>query len=135
MPLVAIIMGAILADLAFRGTEHEFAKQLGADFGQGSQFWSWAAAIAIIGALGYVDALKRPSGLLMALVVLGMVLKNGGLFQQLEAIVTHPPQAAPAVSLTSYSNPNLGLGGGGSGGGGGAASAVGTAIGVVAALA
>ena len=84
MPLAAILLGAILIDLAFRGTEHEFAAQLGQDFGQGSQFIAWAAAIVILGAIGYVKPLDKVSTGLLALVILVMVIRNGGLFAQLE---------------------------------------------------
>lgn len=112
MPLAAIILGAIILDLAFRGTEHEFAQQLGKDFGAGSSFLSWAAAIVILGALGYVPALHRVSTLALGLVIVVMVLKNGGLFQQLSNVITSPPQPAPAISLASYQSSGAGAAGG-----------------------
>lgn len=102
MPLAAILAGLIILDLAFRGTEHEFATALAADFGQGSRFWSWAAAIGIIGALGYVDSLRRVSTLMLGLVIVVMVLRNGGLFAQLGAVIANPPKAAAAVPISSY---------------------------------
>lgn len=114
MPIAAIIIGILLIDVAFRGTEHKFATQLGQDFGQGSQFWSWAAAIGIIGALGYVDALRKVSNLLLGLIIIVMVLRNGGLFAQLAAVIKNPPQALPAVPLTSYKDTGSSSSSGGS---------------------
>lgn len=125
MPLAAIILGAVLLDLAFRGTEHEFAHQLSADFGQGSKFWSWAAAIGVLGALGYVNGLKTISTMALALVIVVLVLVNGGLFTQLAAVITSPPAPSPPISLGSYkaAAPAAGAAsGGGSGGGAGSSS-------------
>lgn len=130
MPLVAILAGLVMVDLAFRGTEHLFARQLAADFGQGTEFLSWAAAVLILGALGYVPALKTVSNGSVALVIVVLVLRNGGLFQQLSSVITSPPAPVPSVPLSSYggSSSSGGLlgsigslfgGGGGDGGGAG----------------
>lgn len=102
MPIAVILVGALLIDLAFRGTEHDFAAQLGKDFGQGSQFLSWAAAILILGALGYVPALQRVSNLGVALVIVVLTLRNGGLFEQLKDVITNPPAASKAHPLSEY---------------------------------
>ena len=116
MPLAAIILGALLTDLAFRGTEHEFARQLGADFGASGQFWPFAGSIAIVGALGYIEPLRRVSTALLALVAVVWLLSNRGVLARLAAVIEHPPQAAPAVPLGAYGSG--GSGGGSSGGGG-----------------
>lgn len=113
MPIVAILLGAIMIDLAFRGTEHEFEQQLRSDFG-GGEFVAWVAAIVVIGGLGYVPALRRISTVGMALLIVVLTLKNGGLFTQLASVVTNPPAASAPVPLASYEG-----GGGGGGGGGG----------------
>ena len=104
MPLAAILVGFVLIDLAFRGTEHAFAKQLGQDFGQGTQFWSWAAAIAILGALGYTGPLRKLSDAMLALVIIVLVLSHGGLFEQIASLINTPPAPAPAIPLSQYSS-------------------------------
>jgi hypothetical protein len=101
VPLIAIALGVIMIDLAMRGTEHEFAKQLESDFGQ-SQFWSWVAAIWVLGAIGAVPELRRVSTAGMALVIVALVLANGGLFEQLAKVITAPPKPAPAIPLSAY---------------------------------
>lgn len=117
MPLVLILFGLVLIAVAWRGTEHEFAAQLTQDFGTGGTFLASAAAIGVLGALGYVPALRTLSNYAMALVIVVVALRNGGLFGQLAAVIDHPPGAAPAVPLAAYS-----AGSGGTAGGGGAVS-------------
>jgi hypothetical protein len=109
MPLIAMLFGGILLDLAFRGTEHEFATQLEQDFG-GGEFWAWAAAIWVIGAIGAIPDLRSVSNWALGLVIVVLVLVNGGFFTQAQALITNPPGAAPAVPLSSYQAVNL-LGG------------------------
>lgn len=118
MPLVAILVGGILLDLAFRGTEHEFAKQLEVDFGQ-SEFWAWAVALWLIGSLGAVKSLRVASDAGLVLVLVVLVLRNGGFFDKAQQLITHPPAAAPAVPLSQYGAVAPAASGGSSGGGGG----------------
>jgi uncharacterized membrane protein YgcG len=118
VPLVAILLGAMMITLAVRGTEHTFAKQLGQDFGQ-SEFWSWAGALILLGSVGYVKALKPVQTPALALVIAVIVLRNGGVFTQLQQLITNPPQPAQPVSLTSYAQVGSSSSGGSSGGGGG----------------
>jgi uncharacterized membrane protein YgcG len=101
MPLVAILAGLVMLDLAFRGTEHEFAQQAESDFG-GSSFLSWFGAVTILGAIGFFAPLRQLSNLAMALVIVVLVLRNGGLFAQLASVIDNPPAPAPAVTLSSY---------------------------------
>ncbi len=128
MPIAVILLGLILIDLAFRGTEHRTAKLLAADFGEGSRFWSWAAAIGVVGALGYAAPLRGVSTALLTLVLVALILSQGGLFEKLADVILHPPKASAAVPLTAYAGVIFGGGSAApaqtasSGGGGGAGS-------------
>jgi hypothetical protein len=120
MPIAALVIGIIMIDLAFRGTEHQFAQQAVKDFGGGSQFYAWGASIVIIGALGYVPGLQKVSSGLLALVIIVLVLAHGGAFATLAGVIEHPPAPSPSVSISSYKAPppstvvsNSGGGGGG----------------------
>jgi hypothetical protein len=119
LPLALIFVGVIMIVLAFRGTEREFATQLKTDFG-GGQFVAWFAAVTILGGLGLVPQLRTLSNLSMALVIIVLVLRNGGLFTNLAAVIEHPPAAAPSIPLSQY----------GGSGGGGLLGAIGGAIGL-----
>jgi hypothetical protein len=132
MPIIAIIIGVMCLDLAFRGTEHQFAAQLGKDFGQGTQFWSWAAAIGVVGALGYVPSLSKVSNPLLALVITVLVVRRGGFFDQIAALIEKPPAASASLPLSAYPAPPPDVIVEGSSGGSSAASTAGTVIGSIA---
>lgn len=111
MPVIAILLGIVLVILAFRGTEHVFADQLSQDFSGGS-FWSWLAAICIIGAIGYYKPAAKVSDLGVGLVVLVMILKNGGVFDQFSQIITKPPAPSQSVPMPTLQTGSSGGGGG-----------------------
>ena len=102
MPIALILVGLIVVTLAIRGTEHLAAQQLAKDFGAGSQFYTWAAAVILLGCLGYSKLTRPIVTPAIALVVLGIVLKNGGLFSQLSEVIRNVPAAVPAVKLSQY---------------------------------
>lgn len=101
MPVVAILLGVVLIDLAFRGTEHKFAQQLGQDFAGGG-FWAWLAAIAIVGAIGYYSPLKTISNLGVALIVIGLIFSNAGVLTQFANVIEKPPSPEPSVPLPQF---------------------------------
>jgi hypothetical protein len=106
MPLAILLIGAVLILVAVRNTHGELGQLLSEDLfpaasgssGAGSSvgFFLWLGAIALIGALGFVPALKTPSRLLLAIVLLGLAVKNTGAFANLAAAVKTPPTAEPA---------------------------------------
>lgn len=122
MPILMLFLGALSLDLAYRGTEHEFAKVLFSDLGN-AQFWAWGGSIIAIGALGYYSPARRISELGMALVILAMVLSNKGLFPRLTQLATHPPQPSKAIPLSQYGSPSSSKSGSGGSGGSGAGGA------------
>lgn len=121
MPVIAILLGAVLIDLGFRGTQHEFAKQLGEDF-SGTGFWAWLGAITIIGAFGYWSPLKRISDLGVTLVLFGLIFSNKGVISQFASALEHPEGAAPAVPLPSFKEIDVSSSSSSSGGSGGGGS-------------
>lgn len=104
MPIAVIFVGGIMIVLAFRGTEHQFARQLGTDFANG-EYLSWMAAVVIIGSLGYAKPLRPLSSLLLALVVVVLAVSHRGLFAQLQQLIQHPPAPTPAVPISAYPQP------------------------------
>jgi len=116
MKVLAIILGALLVDVAVRGTYEDSAPGandgkglwplLKADFEPGAKgnFLAWFAAILIIGMIGYVPELKPIANSMLVLVILVLLLAagnpqtgTGGFFAMLkQAATTGPPAAAPA---------------------------------------
>jgi hypothetical protein len=125
VPLIAILAGLGMIVVAFRGTEHVFAQQAGKDFGQGSEFLTWFAAVTALGALGFYAPLRGLSNAAIALVIVVLVLRNGGLFTQLAGVITNPPAAYPAVPLSAYYSGAAGGGGVSVGGAGDVISSLG----------
>ena len=87
---------------AARNTNQQLITLLKSDFtGQGN-FIYWLISILLIGAVGYIPDLKPVSRAFLVLVVIVLVLKNGGVFTQfLQAIGT--TQTAKAMQSNTGS--------------------------------
>ncbi len=110
MRLVAIILGALLLLVAYRGTEKDSVHGNGdgkglwpllkGDFEPGPQgnFIAWFVAIVTIGALGYVPPLKTVSTLMLALVIVALLFsaihKNPQLLNQAASAIIQPQKAS-----------------------------------------
>lgn len=140
MPFALIFIGLILIVTGLEGTEKDLGAQLKTDFsGQGSYLY-WGVAIVAAGSVGYIDSLKRFSDTFMALLLISLLLHNGGVFSNLvsglKSGVTNP-ETLPADSNASPSGGGSGggstggasSGGSSSGGGSSAASIAGNVIG------
>lgn len=135
-----LIVGVLLISSGLKGTEHELGQQLAGDMLGTQGFIGWIAAIAVIGGLGYIPTLETPSRYLLALLLVVIVLRNGGVFQQAQQAIQSAAFQGPAHSVqtlpTSIDAPNAGGSGGGksSSSGGGALGAIGQVAGAVGGL-
>ena|ERR1700677_2643773 len=101
MPFVLITFGAILFATALNGTYKQFGTQLYSDvFTSSPSFIKWALALAAVGFIGYIPGAKKPADWFMFLIIIGMVLANGGLFTKLEQALQAGP-AAPGTTGTT----------------------------------
>lgn len=88
MSLVLLFAGLLFIVAAVRGKQDDLFRLLKDDFTGSNNFIFWAAAIVLIGAIGYLPKLKGFSAALLALVLVGIALKKGtGFFDQLTAAV------------------------------------------------
>ena len=91
MAFVFIIVGIVLLIAGVRGTQSQLWTLLQNDFSPSAQkqgqhsFLAWFVAILIIGALGYVEDLRPFSRAFMALVIIVLLLSNGGFFSQINS--------------------------------------------------
>lgn len=76
-----------------RNTYPAMAQQLKSDFTGTGNFTYWIASLGAIGAIGYVDKLRPFANMFMVLVIIAIVLKNGGVFSQFKAAIDSGPQA------------------------------------------
>lgn len=106
MPFALLFVGIIIFVVAYQGTQNQFYNQLKQDFTGQHNFLIWIVAIGIIGALGYIDELKKPSDLFLALIIVVMLLSNKGIIANLNSQITGG-SASNAVSSpqTFTSNP------------------------------
>lgn len=115
MAFVLTIVGLLMIVTGAKGTYAAFGKQVASDFTGDHNFTYWLAAFGIIGAVGYIDALKTFSRLFMSLILISMVLANKGFFAQFTAALKQGPVAPvgtgePATNSAS-SNGNAGADG------------------------
>lgn len=131
MPFALIFVGLVLTVAGIQGTEADLGSQLKKDFtGQGSYLY-WAVAIVAVGAIGYVQELKRFSDTFMALLLVSLLFANSGIFSsafgQVSSAATNPQPEAATDTATSGGSSSSGGGGllsGLFGGGGGSGSQV-----------
>jgi hypothetical protein len=96
MALALVIFGLVGIVVAIRGTYGDLGKLLTGDFTGSGSFLYWVAAVAILGAIGYVPYLQKPMRALLALVILSFMLANGsGFFSQLKSALSSPQPTAP----------------------------------------
>jgi len=91
MPFALVTIGLIMVITGVRNTYGDFASQLRSDFTGPGNFTFWVASIGAIGALGYVETLRPFANMFMALVIIAMVLKNGGVFDKFKSALTSGP--------------------------------------------
>jgi hypothetical protein len=116
MPFALIVIGILLFITALNNTWRPFGQQLYSDlFGPNGGFVYWIAALVTVGLIGYIPSLKKPSDLFMVLIVIGLMLHNGGFFTQLQQGLQAGPSGstgatgANTATGSSTALPNTGL--------------------------
>lgn len=99
MPFALITIGLILVITGARNTYAAFGREIASEFTGPGNFTWWLLAFGAIGSLGYIEQLRFFSRAFMALVLISMVLKNGGVFNQ----VTQALQQGPIAPVASPS--------------------------------
>lgn len=101
MPFALVTIGLILVITGARNTHKDFGATLAADFTGPGNFTWWLVAIGSVGALGYIRGMEGFSRAFMALIIISMVLKNGGVFDKArEALAKGPIAPVAAASNT-----------------------------------
>lgn len=108
MPFLIIIIGVMVLLTAIKGTYQQFGNQLYSDLAgastSGSQtggYIYWVSSIIAVGLLGYYSPLQKFSRTFMFLILLGMILANRGIFQQLQQALKQGPQASSGSASAS----------------------------------
>lgn len=94
MPFVFAFVGLVLIIAGARGTSSDLVSLLKDDLSGDGNFVYWMLSIAVLGALGYVDALRPLSRALLVLVVVVLILAEdkaggaGGFFAKFQESVS-----------------------------------------------
>lgn len=87
MPYALLLIGAILLVAGIRNTYKDLWALIKGDFTATDGFLTWVAAIAVVGGIGYIPRLKPLSVAFMTLLLLVLVISNGGVFAQLQNFI------------------------------------------------
>jgi hypothetical protein len=82
MPFALLIVGIVMVVTAVNNTVQPLAKLVKGDFTGNDNYFYWALAILVIGAIGYYSKLNHFSDAMLALVIVGMVVANKGFFKK-----------------------------------------------------
>lgn len=105
MPFALVFIGLIMIVTGAKGTHAALGKQLVSDFTGPGNFFYWIAAVGTLGALGAIPGFKPFSRMFMTLVIVAMVIRNGGVFDKLIAAIKSGP-IAPAREGSSKAGGN-----------------------------
>ncbi|MDE2019920.1 MAG: hypothetical protein KGJ13_06280 [Patescibacteria group bacterium] len=107
MPYALLLIGAIMLVAGLRNTYAQLWKLVEGDFTSQGGFLSWVAAIAVVGGLGYIPKLRPLSIAFMTLLLVVLVLSNGGVFAKLQAFIQSGAQPSGGQPLTTQPNGNI----------------------------
>ena len=128
MPVILFIVAIALFVAAYQNNLAYLGTQLETDF---PGWFKWALAIAAIAALGAIPKARPIATGLLALVLIVIVIKNQGVFSNLQTLSPIAPPAAPASPAAADVLPNQIQGTAGGGGGSGAAAVTGGVVGTI----
>lgn len=105
MPFVLLALGILFIVVAVKGTQGDFYALLKSEFVGTNSFIPWIAAIVILGLAGYIKPIRPITHAFLVLVILVMILANGGkVFGQFNKAIANPvapsgaPSGAPGMS-------------------------------------
>lgn len=102
MPFALVFIGLVMIVTGAKGTQSALGKQLVKDFTGPGNFFYWFASIGVIGALGSIPGFKPFSRMFMTLIIVAMILRNGGVFDKfMQALQSGP--IAPEKSAQNSS--------------------------------
>lgn len=95
MPFALVFLGLLMIVTGAQDTYAAFGNQVQQDFTGEKNFTTWLLAIGGIGALGYIDQLRFFSRMFLVLIIIAMVLANGGFFDKFQQALASGPVAPP----------------------------------------
>ena len=97
MPFALVLIGLLLIVTGAKGTYAQFGTLVAGEFTGKPNFIEFAVAIIILGMLGYIDAFRTISRLLLFLVLIGIVVSNKGVFANFQKALAQGPTQPNAL--------------------------------------
>ncbi len=85
MPVILLLIGAVILITVFNGKSDELAGLIKGEFTGPNNFTKWLLAFAIIGLFSYVPGFRPVANAFFALVIVAMLIGQGGFFEKLSA--------------------------------------------------
>lgn len=101
MPYVLVIVGIILTVAGVRNTHTALFSLVAGDFTGSKSFVWWTISILGIGAVGYVEDLRKLANYFLALIFIVLVLSNKGVFAQFIAALKNPIPPVPVAGTAA----------------------------------
>ena len=102
MPFLFIFVGLVCVVSAARGTTGQLLTLLKSDVTGKGNYLYWMVSIFVIGAVGYIQALRPLSRGFLVLVVIVLFLTNGGVFQKFMSAINMETQQSQAKPESVY---------------------------------
>ena len=100
MPFALVTIGLVMIVTGAKDTYDAFGAQVVGDFTGPGNFTYWVASLGAVGAVGYVKEFRTFSHAFMALILIAMVIRNGGFFDKFNSALSTGP-VAPAANPAS----------------------------------
>lgn len=101
MPYALVAIGLVLFVTAIKNTYAAMGTLIKGDFTGPGNFTYWLAAIGIVGLVGYYAPFRPLSRAFLILIIVVMLLRNGGFAQQLTSAIQNGPVSPPAAPIDS----------------------------------
>lgn len=102
MPFALVLVGIVLVIAGARDTASALGTQLKADFTGDNNYTYWVLAFLGAGSVGYVQVLKPLSHMFLALLIIVIILKNGGVFDKfMQALSSGPVESKKGADATN----------------------------------
>lgn len=108
MPFALVTFGVVMIVAGASGCHLALGAALGRDMVGDSNskgFVYWLAAIGAVGAVGYYSPFRGFAGAFMALIIISMVLKNGGFFQKFSQALASGPASVSGGDAAANATP------------------------------
>lgn len=115
MAFALLIIGLLMIAVGGRGTYAQFGTMVVNDFtvapsGGGPTFAVWLIALAAVGAVGFVSSLQTISRMMLGLVLLVLILRNKGFFDQFKAALAQGPTTPQPIPTSNTAPSSSGFG-------------------------